>query len=189
MVCRTLPRQRTQQWSEQFMEKRRSEVDRRLDSLINQSSRALRQVNRTTVLKLLRLFNLCDLGTNSADKDKAKQAHGSPRRPVRPRAVQNAVDHSEVINALPPFHVTFALCACAHCDAAQCPKLLVTYPHNKAIAPYPTLPYPTLPYPTLPYPTLPYPTLPCPALPYPILPLPTLPCPPLPYPTLAAEHP
>lgn len=97
VLCRTLPRQRTQQWSEQFLEKRRSEVDRRLDSLINQSSRALRQVNRTTVLKLLRLFNLCDLGTNSADKDKAKQAHGSPRRPARPRAVQNAVDHSEVI--------------------------------------------------------------------------------------------
>jgi len=103
VLCRTLPRQRTQQWSEQFLEKRRSEVDRRLDSLINQSSRALRQVNRTTVLKLLRLFNLCDLGTNSADKDKAKQAHGSPRRPARPRAVQNAVDHSEVINASPPF--------------------------------------------------------------------------------------
>ncbi|DBB04664.1 hypothetical protein WJX77_006462 [Trebouxia sp. C0004] len=99
--ARTLPRQRTQQWSEQFLEKRRSEVDRRLDSLINQSSRALRQVNRTTVLKLLRLFNLCDLGTNSADKDKAKQAHGSPRRPGRPRAVQNAVDHSEAVGASP----------------------------------------------------------------------------------------
>ena len=82
------------------MEKRRSEVDRRLDSLISQSSRALRQVNRTTVLKLLRLFNLCDLGTNSADKVKAKQAHGSPRRPVRPRTVQNAVDHSEVCDAV-----------------------------------------------------------------------------------------
>ncbi|KAL0033139.1 hypothetical protein WJX79_005261 [Trebouxia sp. C0005] len=100
--ARTLPHRRTQQWSEQFMEKRRSEVDRRLDSLINQSSRALRQVNRTTVLKLLRLFNLCDLGTNSADKDKAKQAHGSPRRgPARPRAVQNAVDHSEAVGASP----------------------------------------------------------------------------------------
>ena len=133
VLCRTLPRQRTQQWSEQFLEKRRSEVDRRLDSLINQSSRALRQVNRTTVLKLLRLFNLCDLGTNSADKDKAKQAHGSPRRPARPRAVQNAVDHSEVINALPPFHVMLALCACLYCDAAERPELLITYPHNKAV--------------------------------------------------------
>ena len=78
------------------MEKRRSEVDRRLDSLINQSTRALRQVNRNTVLKLLRLFNLCDLGTNSADKDKAKQACGSPRRGIRARIVQNAVDQSQV---------------------------------------------------------------------------------------------
>ena len=78
------------------MEKRRSEVDRRLDSLIHQSSRALRQVNRNTVLKLLRLFNLCDLGTNSADKDKARQAYGSPRRRMKARTVQNAVDQSEV---------------------------------------------------------------------------------------------
>ena len=122
MLCRTLPRQRTQQWSEQFLEKRRSEVDRRLDSLINQSSRALRQVNRTTVLKLLRLFNLCDLGTNSADKDKAKQAHGSPRRPARPRAVQNAVDHSEVINALRPFSChAHLMCTVDHSEMMQFP--------------------------------------------------------------------
>ncbi len=106
--CRLLARQRTQQWtSEAVVEpgtkrdsaRPRSEVDRRLDSLIHQSSGVLRHVNRSTVLKLLRLFNLCDLGTNSADKDKAKQASGSPRRAGRPRTVQNAVDHSEVCTA------------------------------------------------------------------------------------------
>ena len=147
------------------MEKRRSEVDRRLDSLINQSSRALRQVNRTTVLKLLRLFNLCDLGTNSADKDKAKQAHGSPRRgPARPRAVQNAVDHSEVITALPPFHVMLALCACLYCDAAEHSKHQIAYPHNKAWLLYLNLLYPARPDTSLPFSTLSCPAVPCPVL-------------------------
>ena len=109
---RAVARQRTQQWSEPVKEKRRSEVDRRLDSLINQSSRALRQVNRNTVLKLLRLFNLCDLGTNSADKDKAKQAHGSSRRTARPRTVQNAVDQSQVRTTVKSVQ---AGTSCTHC--------------------------------------------------------------------------
>lgn len=78
------------------MERRRSEVDRRLDSLVNQSTRALRQANRTNVLKLLRLFNLCDVSTNTADIDKARKALGSPRKGAQARIVQNAVDQSEV---------------------------------------------------------------------------------------------
>ena len=157
MLCRTLPRQRTQQWSEQFLEKRRSEVDRRLDSLINQSSRALRQVNRTTVLKLLRLFNLCDLGTNSADKDKAKQAHGSPRRPARPRAVQNAVDHSEVIQCFASLsYHAHLMCTVVHCEC----KLQCSYPHHKALLLYLSLLYNTLAFPSILCPALPFPVLP-----------------------------
>ena len=81
---------------EAIPQKRRSEVDRRLDSLINpKGSGALKDVQQNTVLRLLRLFNLCDLGTNSADKDKTQQAL-LPRRAARPRHVQNAVDHCEV---------------------------------------------------------------------------------------------
>ena len=100
-VHRGMPRQRLQQWKEPISEKRRSEVDRRLDSLINpKGSGALKDVQQNTVLSLLRLFNLCDLGTNSADKDKTKHAFsGSPRRVARPRHVQNAVDHCEVWTA------------------------------------------------------------------------------------------
>ena len=96
-VHRGVPRQKLQQWREPVPEKRRSEVDRRLDSLINtKGSGALKDVQQNTVLRLLRLFNLCDLGTNSADKDKTKHAFGSPRRVARPRQVHNAVDHCEV---------------------------------------------------------------------------------------------
>lgn len=92
-----MPRQKLQQWREPIPEKRRSEVDRRLDFLINtKGSGALKDVQQNTVLRLLRLFNLCDLGTNSADKDKTKHAFGLPRRVARPRHVQNAVDHCEV---------------------------------------------------------------------------------------------
>ena len=90
-------RQRPQQWKELIPEKRRSEVDRRLDFLVNpKGSGALKDVHQTTVLRLLRLFNLCDLGTNSADKNKAKQAFGHSRRAGRPRHVQNAVDQCQV---------------------------------------------------------------------------------------------
>ena len=93
---RGVARQRPQQWMEPIPQKRRSEVDRRLDSLINpKGSGALKDVQQNTVLRLLRLFNLCDLGTNSADKDKTQQAL-LPRRAARPRHVQNAVDHCEV---------------------------------------------------------------------------------------------
>ena len=96
-IHRGVPRQKVQQWKEPVPEKRRSEVDRRLDSLINtKGSGALKDVHQNTVLRLLRLFNLCDLGTNSADKDKTKHVLGSPRRAARPRHVQNAVDHCEV---------------------------------------------------------------------------------------------
>ena len=96
-VHRGMIRQRPQQWKELIPEKRRSEVDRRLDFLVNpKGSGALKDVHQNTVLRLLRLFNLCDLGTNSADKDKAKQAFGSSRRAGRPRHVQNAVDQSQV---------------------------------------------------------------------------------------------
>ncbi|KAL3148229.1 hypothetical protein ABBQ38_013701 [Trebouxia sp. C0009 RCD-2024] len=91
-----MARQIPQQWKEPIPEKRRSEVDRRLDSLTNpKGSGALKDVQQNTVLRLLRLFNLCDLGTNSADKDKTQQAL-LPRRAARPRHVQNAVDHSEM---------------------------------------------------------------------------------------------
>lgn len=97
---RGMARQIPQQWKEPIPEKRRSEVDRRLDSLTNpKGSGALKDVQQNTVLRLLRLFNLCDLGTNSADKDKTQQAL-LPRRAARPRHVQNAVDHSEVWSRL-----------------------------------------------------------------------------------------
>lgn len=96
-VHRGAPRHKVQQWRESVPEKRRSEVDRRLDSLINpKGSGALKDVQQNTVLRLLRLFNLCDLGTNSADKNKTKRAFESPRHAARPRHVQNAVDHCEV---------------------------------------------------------------------------------------------
>lgn len=110
-IHRGVPRQKVQQWREPVPEKRRSEVDRRLDSLINtKGSGALKDVQQNTVLRLLRLFNLCDLGTNSADKDKIKHAFGSPRRVARPRHVQNAVDHSEVCVAATWVESMLTLC-------------------------------------------------------------------------------
>ena len=44
--------------------RRRSEVDRRLDNLVGGSGK-LREAGMNSIIKMLRLFNLCDLGTSS----------------------------------------------------------------------------------------------------------------------------
>lgn len=43
--------------------RRRSEVDRRLDNLVGNNGK-LREAGLNSVIKMLRLFNLCDLGNN-----------------------------------------------------------------------------------------------------------------------------
>lgn len=75
---------------------KRSEVSRRLDSLVNPETFMLRRADRESVLKVLRLFNLCDLGFNDADEGKVKTAVHSPRRTIKARVVQNATDQSQV---------------------------------------------------------------------------------------------
>ena len=42
--------------------RRRSEVDRRLEAMVGPTGK-LREMNTNAVVKMLRLFNLCDLGT------------------------------------------------------------------------------------------------------------------------------
>ena len=75
---------------------KRSEVSRRLDSLVHPETFMLRRADRESVLKVLRLFNLCDLGFNDADEGKVKTAVHSPRRNIKARVVQNATDQSQV---------------------------------------------------------------------------------------------
>ena len=45
--------------------RRRSEVDRRLDHLVGTSGK-LRETGLNSIIKMLRLFNLCDLTTSSS---------------------------------------------------------------------------------------------------------------------------
>ena len=45
--------------------RRRSEVDRRLDNLVGNSGK-LRESGLSSIIKMLRLFNLCDLGSSTA---------------------------------------------------------------------------------------------------------------------------
>lgn len=46
--------------------RRRSEVDRRLDSLVASNGK-LRDPGPSSIIRMLRLFNLCDLGTSTSN--------------------------------------------------------------------------------------------------------------------------
>lgn len=52
-------------YSQQKGFRRRSEVDRRLDNLVGSSGK-LRETGLNGIIRMLRLFNLCDLGNTSA---------------------------------------------------------------------------------------------------------------------------
>ena len=68
--------------------KRRSEVDRRLDSLLNQR-RVLRDPNPQNITALLRLFNLCDVGTAAPNEHSP-----NPLQPLKPASFGKARDSS-----------------------------------------------------------------------------------------------
>jgi hypothetical protein len=56
--------------------RRRSEVDRRLDSLVAANGR-LRDSHTDAVVRMLRLFNLCDVGPSLTQADLAPTTNGS----------------------------------------------------------------------------------------------------------------
>lgn len=60
--------------------RRRSEVDRRLDSLVAATGR-LRDSNTDAVVRMLRLFNLCDVGPSLTQADLAPAANGAAAAP------------------------------------------------------------------------------------------------------------
>ena len=84
---------------------RRSEVDRRLDSLTGPSGR-LKDPNAGNIIRVLRLFNLCDvdpLPTQSPPKG-ARAAHSPPQSvsaPVKEDGPEAAADHAAADHAMP----------------------------------------------------------------------------------------
>jgi len=61
--------------------RRRSEVDRRLDTLVAGNGK-LRESGSHSIIRMLRLFNLCDLGTSSHDAPADKVPSRHPSLPV-----------------------------------------------------------------------------------------------------------
>ncbi|CAL8462433.1 g1966 [Coccomyxa elongata] len=75
---RSLQRRPMQAWQPPTRFRRRSEVDRRLDELVGNSGR-LKEASHDAVVRMLRLFNLCDVGPTITQAD---LSNGAPRAAV-----------------------------------------------------------------------------------------------------------
>ncbi|GBF93173.1 histone-lysine N-methyltransferase [Raphidocelis subcapitata] len=79
-----LPSMVNVQWRASF--KKRSEVDRRLEGLVNKSTGRLRDQNQDSVIKVLRMFNLCDIAPRAPGGTASPSASAaSPRGPDEAR--------------------------------------------------------------------------------------------------------
>jgi hypothetical protein len=72
-----------QAWASPPKFRRRSEVDRRLDALVGHHGR-LKDSATDSIVRMLRLFNLCDVGPTITQADVAATLAADGRRPASP---------------------------------------------------------------------------------------------------------
>lgn len=79
-----------QAWTAPLKFRRRSEVDRRLDELVGTSGR-LKDASHDAVVRMLRLFNLCDVGPSLTQAD---LPNGGPRSATPSAAAVTTADQA-----------------------------------------------------------------------------------------------